>query len=327
MRSIHIIDFTVAMAVALTAALPAQNLRRGIADADLVAVARQVGKKKHNDQLNLHRVQVIHDVFGSGGKSAVTVLDWPKLSVHMRPQPRQSRLYCLKSAKGIATRLGLPEDGGPYYKMIGWSGSNPLIGAEPKNDAIVKFAQVIARGKSGASALQTAGELATIAVHGSASVRTQAARLLTERGDLRGALVAAQWSQIVGRASGETEDVAYKIALAELCAEQRISGLVDRLAVSLGPVRDPEYARAVGRIARMLHGEEATTVLERRLPHMRDPKDRVAVLQAIGATNTDAALAYLLRLDSVLGHDAAVEAALKEHRSPQAKAAVARRRK
>lgn len=327
MRSIQFTSLVATLIATLATAPPAQDLRRGIADADLVAVARQVGKRKHNDQVDLHRLQMIHEVFGCDGQSAVTVLDWARLSVHQRPQPRQSRLYCLVSASSTAQRLGLPKDGGPYYKMVGWSGTNPLIGKEPEKDGIIRFAAVIARGKRGASAVQTGSELATIAVHGSAPVRTEAAKLLTERGDLRGVLVAPQWSQIIGRASGEIEDVPYKIALAELCAEQRLSGLIDTLAVSLGPVQDPRYARAIGRIARMLHGEDATAVLERRLSSLRDPKDRAVVLQAIGATNTETALAFLLRLDGVMGRNAAVEAALREHRSPQAKAAVARRRK
>ena len=88
-----------ATVVALGASdLLAQGLRNGINSADLVAVARQVGKKPHNDQVTLHRVQIISNVFGSNGNTAVTVLDWPKLSLHQRPSPRQARLYCLKSA-------------------------------------------------------------------------------------------------------------------------------------------------------------------------------------------------------------------------------------
>ncbi|MCA8951475.1 MAG: hypothetical protein KDE27_18350 [Planctomycetes bacterium] len=315
-----------ALAVA-TNALPAQDLRRGIGDADLVAVARQIGKRNHDDRVVLHRVQIVQEVFGSNGNTAVTVLDWPTLSMHNRPSPRQSRLYCLKSAGVTAERLGLPASEGPYYKMVGWAGSNPLIGSAPDEDPIVRFAAVIARGKAGASATRTAGELATVAVEGDPAVRTEAARLLTERGDLRLVLAAPQWSAILARAAGETEDVDYKVALAELCAEQRLEGLVETLSVSLGPVQDPRFARCVGRIANLMHGEQATEALERRLTLLRDPADRAVVLRAIGATNTDAALALLLRLDSVGGKDAAVEAALKEHRSPQAEAAVLRRQK
>ncbi|MCA8975475.1 MAG: hypothetical protein KDC98_12200 [Planctomycetes bacterium] len=316
-----------ALALALASGLSAQELRRGINDADVVVVARQIGKTRHDDRLDLHRLQIIHRVRGGAEETAVTVLDWPKLSVHLRPSPRQSRLYCLRDASGIATRLELPSDRGPYFKMVGWPGSNPLIGADVEHDPIVQFAAILARGVAGAAAVETAGELTALTVEGAPSVRTEATRLLAERGDLRASIAAPQWSRIVARASGETEDVPYKIALAQLCAEQRLTGLVDTLAVSLGPVQDPEYARAVGRIAKVLHGENATEVLERRLQHLRDPKDRAVVLRAIGATNTQAALTYLLRLDGLTGADAAVEAALREHRSPRAKEAVLRRQK
>ena len=302
----------------------AQELRRGITDADVVVVGRQVGKTPHDENLVLHRVQVLRDIHGAAGNTAVTVLDWPKVALHQRPSPRQSRLYCLQDASALATRLGLPAASGPYYKMLGWPGSSPLIGAEPGNDPVVLFAQVLAR--QGAPAVDTAGDLCTIAVRGDAAVRTEAARFLTERGDLRATLGPAQWSELIARASGETDDVPYKIALAELCGEQHIEGLVETLAVSLGPVQDPEYARAVGRIAKALHGEDAATKLEQRLLTLRDTKDRAMVLLAIGATNTEAALGLLLRLDGVLGKDPAVEAALQEHKSPRAREAVLRRK-
>ena len=315
---------TFPLCLLLAASLPAQDLRRGITDADVVVVGRQVGRTPHDENVALHRVQVLHDVRGASGNTAVTVLDWPKLALHQRPTPRQSRLYCLQDASAVATRLGLPATEGPYYKMVGWAGSNPLVGAEPGNDAVVLFARVLAR--TDARAIDTAGELCTIAVHGNAAVRTEAARFLTERGDLRATLGPAQWSELIARASGETDDVPFKIALAELCGEQRIEGLVETLAVSLGPVQDPEFARAVGRIAKVLHGEAATVKLEARLMGLREPRDRAMVLLAIGATNTDAALGLLLRIDGMVGKDAAVEAALKEHKSPRAKEAVLRRK-
>jgi len=312
---------------ALVATLPAQALRRGIADADTVVVARQVGKTKHSDSVVLHRLQVLREIRDADGYAAVTVIDWPKISLHQRPSPRQSRLYCLKDATTTANRLGLPTAKGPYFKMVGWQGSNPLIGAKIEEDPIVGFADLLARGRDGASAVETAAELATVAVRGAPPVRTEATRLLSERADLRGRITGQQWSQVIARASGETDDIDYKIALAELCAEQRLAGLVDTLAISLGPVQDPEYARAVGRIARLIHGEEGTGILERRLQHLRNPEDRAVVLQAIGATNTDTALAFLLQLDSVVGADTAIVTALKEHRSPRAREAVLRRRK
>jgi hypothetical protein len=314
---------SLALGLGLAAPADAQDLRRGLAAADCVVVARQVGKKPHGDDVVLHRLQVMRDVRGADGHAAVTVLDWPNLSLHQRPMPRQSRLYCLENASVTAERLGLPASDGPYYRMSGWPGSNPLVGQDLEQDAIVRFATVLAASESGASPADTAAELCAMALRPDRVVRAEATRYLTERGDLRAKLGGLQWQQLVARATAEADDVDYKIALAELCAEQRIYGLVEALAVSLGPVDDPDFARCVGRIGKVLHGEAATEVLARRLRTVGQPKDRAMLLLAIGATNTDSALDALLRLDA---RDEAVEAALREHRSPTAKEAVLKKK-
>ena len=307
----------------LAIAAPGQGLRRGLVDADAVFVGRQVGKKPHGDALVLHRVQVLEGLRGLDGASAVTVLDWPKLSLHNRPTPRQSRLFCLQDASAIAQRLGLPGSGAPYFKMVGWSGSHPLIGSDLDRDPIVGFARVLAAGERGVSTSDTANALASLAVYGAPAVRAEVALYLTERPDLRGKLSSLHWNQLMARATGETEDVDYKVALATLCAEQRLEGLVDALAVSLGPVTDPRYARCVGRIAKLLHGEQATDVLSERLRNLGRQKDREMVLMAIGATNTQSALDALMKMDK---QDAAVIAALREHRSKRAQDAAGKRR-
>ncbi|MFN3242575.1 MAG: hypothetical protein ACE37K_13815 [Planctomycetota bacterium] len=310
-------------ALALAATAAAQSLRRGLVDADAVFVGRQVGKKPHGDSLTLHRVQIVENVRGVDGHRAVTVIDWPKLSLHNRPTPRQSRLFCLQDASAIAERLALPASGAPYYKMVGWSGSHPLIGADRDQDPIVRFARTLADGEKGTAPDVTAAALVTMAISGDASVRTEVTRYLTERGDLRGKLSAVHWNQLMARATGEVEDVDYKIALATLCGEQRLEGLVEALAVSLGPVTDPRYARCVGRISEVLHGERATEVLGRRLRNLGKQQDRKMVLMAIGATNTQSALDALMKMDK---KDAAVVAALREHRSKKARDAAGRRR-
>lgn len=303
----------------LATPLCAQDLRRGLVDADVVVVGRQVGKKAHDDDLTLHRVQVVFDVVGGGGNTAVTVLDWPNLSLHVRPMPRQSRLYCLQDASATATRLGLPASDGPYYRMVAWPGSNPLVGAEPANDATVRFAQLLRSSGGGNSPTDTATALCAVALGGDPTLRLEAAHFLVERPDLRSKLIGLQWSQLLTRATGEVEDVPYKIALAELCAEQRLDGVFDSLIVSLGQVTDVEFARTVGRIGKALHGEAAADKIGERLRTAGQPEDRRALLLALGATNTQTALDALLRMDK---KDAAVEAALKEHRSPRAKEAL-----
>lgn len=306
----------------LPASLPAQDLRHGIVRADAVLVGRQVGKTPHGEDVVLHRVQVVRDVRGAGGATAVTVIDWPKLSLHIRPTPRQTRLYCLQDASAAAGRLGLPATGAPYFKLMGWAGSNPLVGAEMEKDPVFAFAAALAASARGAPPADTAAELARLALHGDPAVRTEATKLLGERADLRGKLAIPHWSQLTSRAAGELEDVPYKIALAELCAAQRLPGLLDALAVSLGPVQDREYARAVGRIGAFLHGEETTAMLTARLRLLREPKDRAMVLLAIGASNTESACDALLQWKRA-GGDEAVDAALREHRSQRAREAIA----
>jgi len=306
-------------ALALAATTTGQSLRRGLVEADAVFVGRQVGKKPHGDKLNLHRVQILENVRGVDGYQAVTVIDWPKLSLHNRPTPRQSRLFCLQDASAVAQRLGLPATGAPYYKMVGWSGSHPLIGADRNKDPIVRFARTLADSEKGTSPNITAAALASMAISGDAKVRTEVTRYLTERGDLRGKLSGVHWNQLMARATGEVEDIDYKIALATLCGEQRLDGLVDALAVSLGPVTDPRYARCVGRIGKVLHGEQATEVIGKRLRNLGREQDRKMVLMAIGATNTQSALDALMKMNK---KDDAVVAALREHRSKQAQAAA-----
>lgn len=306
------------------AAAPAQDLRRGLTDADAVVVGRQVGKTEHDESLTLHRVQVILEVRGAEAAAAITVLDWPKLALHQRPSPRQAKLYCLQDATATAGRLGLPAANGPYFKMVGWPGSNPLIGADPAKDPFVQFAQLLAAGDKGSPPATTAANLCAVALGAHPIVRLEATRYLAERPDLRTHLGSLEWSRLLSRATGETEDLPHKIALAELCGEQRLDGVFDALMVSLGQVTDADYARTVGRIGKSLHGEQSAAKLTERLRMAAQTEDRQALLLALGASNTQAALDTLLQMDR---RDAAVEAALKEHRSPRARDAVAKKGK
>ena len=310
-------------ALALAATATGQNLRRGLVSADAVLVGRQVGKTSRGDALVLHRVQVLEAVRGLDGARAVTVLDWPKLSLHNRPTPRQTRLFCLQDASAVAQRLGLPSSEAPYFKLVGWQGSHPLVGKDLDGDPVLRLARLLAASERGAPPGVTASALVQFALEGDARVRDEAAQLLTERSDLRGKLAGVHWSRLIARAAGEVDDVDYKIALATLCAEQRLDGLVEALAVSLGPVTDPRYARCLGRISKVLHGEQATDVLGRRLRNLARSEDRRMVLLTIGATGTRSALDALLKMDE---QAAAVTAALREHRSKAAQQAADARR-
>jgi len=319
MRTFPILVSVLGLATIATA----QNLRKGLMRADAVVVGRQVGKKAHGDKVALHRIQIINNVRGAAGQKTLTVIDWPKLSLHIRPTPRQSRLFCLQDASVAAKRLGLAPSDGPYYKMAGWTGSHPLVGKDLEKDPIVRFARVLADSEKGTSPAITAGTLGAMAINAHTSVRTEITRYLSERPDLRSKLTSVQWGQLVARATGEIEDVDYKMALAQLCASQRLDGLLEALAVSLGPVTDARYARCVGRIGKALHGEGATAKLAERMRIVGGENDRKMLLLAMGATNTKSALDALLRMDK---KDAAVNAALREHRSRIAQDAVAKRK-
>lgn len=158
-----------------------------------------------------------------------------------------------------------------------------------------------------------------MALEPSPALRREATLHLAERGDLRATLDGLVWSRLVARAVAEVDDIDYKVALAELCASQRLDGLLDGLAVSLGPVTDPRFARCVGRIGKLLHGEQATDRLLERLRNVGQDQDRKMLLLAIGATRTESALDALLHMDR---RDPAVQAALREHRSRRAIEAV-----
>lgn len=313
----------VSLVLAVTGIVRAQDLRKALADADLVVIGRQVGKRPAGDAVVLHRLQVVDGVRGHDRElPAVTVLDWPELSLHNRPQPRQQRLYCLADASATAARLGLPAAEGPFYKMVGWPGSNPLVGADLDRDPAVRLARLMAAADAGAPATATAAGLLDLALGDDAAIRLEAVRLLAERPHLRAHLSAVQWSALLARACGETADVDYKIALAELCAEQQLDGVAEALIVGLGSVPDPRYARAVGRLAAALHGDEAVRPLLARLQRHGEAEHRAALLLAIGATRTAPALDALLQLKRTTRDDAAIDAALREHRSRKALEAV-----
>src|SRR5262245_21080338 len=323
MRTPRVLPFVLAICAAPVAL--AQDLRKALADTDLVAVAREVGKTAFSADVELHRLQLVESLRGArDGQTAAVVIDWPKLSLHNRPSPQQTRLYCLHDATREAQRIGLPEAGGPYYRMSARSGSDPLIGQDLAADPILKFARTLVAAESGAPPAETATTLAAMALGQDPVVRLEATRLFAERPLLRARLSPPQWSDLLGRTSGETADVDYKIALAELCAEQRLDGTVDALLVGLGSVKDPTYARTVGRLCAFLRGDDAAEPLLQRLQTTGDQPSRAALLLAIGATRTGKALDALLLLKQHAADDAAIDAALQEHGSQRAKDAVLR---
>lgn len=314
-----------ALLFSFVAAAPvaAQELRRALVDADLVAVAKAAGKVEHGE-VALHRLVLTSVVRGPAATpTAVTVVDWPKLSLHNRPSPAQSRLYCLVSAERDAQRLGLPADRAPFYKMVGWSGSNPLVGADVDHDPVVALARTFADAERGADAGATANALLDMALGAEPAVRLEAARYLAERPLLRRRLSPLQWSAVMSRMSAESDDVELKIALAELCAEQRVDGLGEALILGLGSVRDLRFATTVGRLSAWLSGDDCVAPLLQRWQTSGNKDERAAILLALGATRTGPALDALLQIRQAGGADAAaLDAALREHSSKRALDAV-----
>lgn len=298
---------------------PAQKLRHGVAAADRVVIGRQVSAKAWGEHFVLHRIEVAETLKGEAAASLV-VVDIPAVSFHSRPSAGETRLYCLQDYSQKANKAGLPESEGPFYRLIGYPGSNPAVGDDPDKDPYVRFARVVVDWVTGVSTQQTAFALVDLALLETSQVRVDAVRMLAERDTLRARLTPVHWGELISKTAGETDDIAFKISLAELCAEQRLDGLVDALCISMREVQEPAYARVVGRIARSLHGEGSLEVLR---PHLLQSTDehRDRLLLALGATSTESALNALLRMRS-LGSDPSVDAALAEHASPRATAAL-----
>ncbi len=308
----------------LSPGLAAQQLREAVAAADLVVVATDIGVRPAGPQWFVHRLRVVETLKGQAA-AEISVVELKGVGVHNKPAPAETRLYCLHDNAAAAEKSGLPAGLAPYFKMDGRSGSNPAVAAEWATDAQVTFARLGTEVESGRNPARLADQVVLLALRGPAGLRTEAACLLAERRSLLAAVTTLQWSELVSRAAGELDDIGHKIALAELCAEKRLSGLVESLAISLDQVADERYPRAVGRIAKLLHGEDAAALLvaEMQKPHTADGRGRLVV--ALGATSTDAALKRLLRLQETQGQDKWLEAALQVHGSRQALEAAAKR--
>jgi hypothetical protein len=296
----------VALLAPLVAAPPAQELRVAIESAPVVLVGHHRGVRPHGDDYLLHKVVVARTLRGEIG-AEVSVLEWKKVSLHQRPAIAATRLYCLHPVEQAA-RLGLPP--GPHYRLDAHQGSHPAIDA---GGQVVAFAQLLLAAQRGGSLAEHKAALLELALTGAHAVRCEAARLCSERAALLAALDPLDLSAVLAKASAETEDIEYKIALATVCAERRMPALLEALCLSWPQIDDENFSRAVGRFARHLHGENATDELLPYLQRAREPKLRGHVLLALGATSTESAKQALLRARKLEKDTAAVDAALRLH--------------
>lgn len=317
--------FLVPFCAALLAAAPCPaQLRHAVAGSDVVVIARHAGRETFGEEWIVHRLRVRLALRGEVPE-AISVVEPRRLGVHARPRPDASRIYCLHRFDDRARRAGLPDRLRPYFKMNGHERADPVV-EDLERSPHVRLARLVLASRDGRPAKELRGDVLDLVFRGPADVRTEAVGMIVENPVLRDALGPLDWSRLVSRAIGETEDVDFKIALARLCAEQRIPGLVASLCLAVDQVSDRRFALALGRIARVLHGEEATTILREQLGRARTRRARTSLILAIGATSTESGLEELLRLRALAraGDRAAIDAALAAHGSARARAAIGR---
>lgn len=306
----------------------AQELRYAALDADFVAVARQIGDRSEGeDHITLHTLQVVRAVRGgpTSAPSTVVVIDYPDVRLHFRPTPQKSLLYCLHDATKRANDLKLPADKGPYFTMSQRAGSNPPIGSDLEADPTLRFCALLIQCENGVQPAQVAERLIETAMSQDASTRLEAARLLAERPLAAARIPDLRWGDVLARATAETDDADYRIAMFELCATRRMPGLVDAMLVALDKTHTPEFARAVGRLCTATLGEDAATPIVERLSINAEPAIRQSLLLALGATRSQKALDALLRMKQANSRDPAIDAALREHSGKAATEAAERR--
>jgi hypothetical protein len=304
-------------ALSLARTTSAQDLHRAVASADLVVVATDARVRPLGKELLLHRLDVAATLRGDAADH-VTVVEHRNLSAHLRPRPGERRLYCLVDFSAKAAALGLPARQAPYYKMCGHRGSNPAVG-DPSSDPWVELTRAVLASENGATPAEHVAALLRLALTGPREMRTEAVTALTVNRRLHPALGREERSRLLSRAVAETDDVPFKIALASLCAEVRMDGLVDALCGSVDDVADPRFAETLGRIARRLHGERAIDVLRPHLVKATGSPSHARLLRALGATSTERALDALLQMHSAGGSELPeIEQALGLHGSPRA---------
>lgn len=307
MRTLHTV-----MLAAMAGGLPAQQLHLAVAAADVVAVATDTASEPVGERYLVHRLKIGRLLKGDVPEQ-ISVVEILGVALHQKPEPDKQRLYCLHDWTAQATKAGLPAANAPYFKMSGHPGSNPDVTDIERSAACELALLTLAATGDDLSPEEVNTRVLRFAFAAPPQVRTEAIELIQERQVLLDALDPLQVSDLLSRAVGETTDIPFKIALAGLCAEKRVPGLVDALCISIGEVEDPSFARALGRIARHLHGEAALDVLR---PHITKPlakKVRDRLLLALGATQTERALQALLHMQQLEPSDEGVRAALQAH--------------
>ncbi len=320
---------TAATTVSLTASLNAQELRRGVASASVLAVGTCVRVQPAGNFV-LHRLKLREVLRGKeflklddgSITDSATVIELKRVSQHSKPVPAKLRLYCLHDHSRQAKKMGLPAGFAPYFRMSGFPGTNPDLSEPLEKDPVLGLTRVLVAAHEGLAPRKVSEQVFSIALHGSPQIRNEALKVLSESDVLLGYVNQVQMRDVLGRAVGETDDIPYKVALCDLCATKRVNNLVARLCVSIQQTGDEQFLRALGRIAKYLHQEQAASVLMGHIARARG-RNRERLIYVLGATSTDSALKELLRMRTDPKDRVSVDAALQVHGAPRALKAIA----
>ena len=294
---------------------PAQHVATDIVEAEAVVVGRAVGTQAMGSEFQTYRIEVL---VGLGGNldagASFSIATRRRVSDQTVPPIGETRLYCLRKDP-LATEL--PANRGPWMQVVGTQLAE--VSQPNDKDPVVRLAQTLLESETGLAPRDVADRLMTLAFVANKTVRSESVRILTLRNIVRDHLTEVQRNQIATRAIGETEDVRYKIRLASLAATFRLDGFLIDLCHSIDRVEDLRFARALGRIARYMHGERSGEMLLQERLRNRDEDVQRRVLVAAGATRSTAALEALAEMHEHNPNDKWVRTALAAHASPQAR--------
>ncbi|MBK8976238.1 MAG: hypothetical protein IPM29_09940 [Planctomycetes bacterium] len=304
----------VATALALLAAtqVTAQYLRQGIAHAEHVCVARHVGVQPLGNDLFVHRYRTLEVLAGTPAES-FSILEHKRVADTPTPQPGPDRLLCLVADH----RTPVPERFAPVYRTTGFAGDRPVADDSPEFRSLHRLAEVLIAATGEARLADTTTALLQIVTDGQGPARREACEALRERPALRDRLSPVARDQILQLAVAEAADLPLKMALASLAVDAGVADAVPSLCLALGTCDDPRFARCLGQLAALRHGDGATAVLMPFLRSARGPL-RARLLRTLGATRTTSALDQLLELYRTDADPAPVAEALREHGAPRA---------
>lgn len=325
-KSLSAVLSGIASIIAVADGATAQNLRRAVAAADLVLVARSIRVVQTKTHV-IHRLsveEVLRAPQGFDPSRQISVVVTKRVATHNRPLAAKRMLYCIHVNTLVAVAAKLPQGMAPYYKMSGYAGSAVVLDDSDRTDPRLAFARILVASQKGQSSRKTADQVFAIALTGDPRVRTEATLSLSERPALLSCLSDLHLSKVLARAIGETRDIRYKIELAAICASRRLPGMIPSLCLSTEHVGDISFLQALGRHARFIHGDQAHRILTEQVNRARGrTRDRLIV--TLGATSTEGALEVLLKMQKLGQNKDAVEAALRIHGSPRGRAAISRK--